>query len=287
LLTLYLNNSLGEEYFYKADNSIIQNSNKQTGATNQGLANCHLKRCLMFSELDKSKTIKISEIKNLTGGGQITARAIYSKNDVVKLCATSIIEVNVKPLLDDSNGTDKNSLIRRIIDILFCSTFTFDKTEVDNITIFEANLYYKSTEFLDKIRVVFTNILFEYLQLLYQQKNNIDFFIPESVRLRSLEYIQSSNTLHNIFIELCEEDQTENAFLKLDDIIKMITSSVYFSQLSKKEQSNFKNSTIKEYFKTNDLYSKKYYERKKINGVDYRSILTGFKIKSIGDNTDE
>ena len=287
LLTLFLKNSLGCDYFYKADNSILQTSSKQSGATNQGLANCHLKRCLMFSELDKSKTIKISEIKNLTGGGQITGRAIYSKNDVVKLCASSIIELNVKPLLDDSIGTDKNSLIRRIIDILFCSTFTFDKTEVDNITIFEANLYYKSTEFLDKIRVVFTNILFEYLQLLYQQKNNIDFFIPESVRLRSLEYIQSSNTLHNIFIELCEEDQTENAFLKLDDIIKMITSSVYFSQLSKKEQSNFKNSTIKEYFKTNDLYSKKYYERKKINGVDYRSILTGFKIKSIGDNTDE
>jgi len=286
LLTLFLKNSLGTDYFYKADNSILQTSSKQTGGTNQGLANCHLKRCLIFSELDKSKTIKISEMKNLTGGGDITARGIYSKNDVVKLCCTSIIEVNVKPLLDDTNGTDKNSLIRRIIDILFCSTFTFDKTKVNNINIFEANIFYKSTEFLDKIRVIFTNILFEYLQLLYQQKNNIDFFIPESVQRRSLEYIQSSNTLHNIFIELFEEDQTENAFLKLDDIIKMITSSVYFSQLSKKQQSEFKTSTIKEYFKTNDIYKEHYRDRKRINNIDYRSLLMGFKIKSINEDED-
>lgn len=286
LLTLFVKNSLGNDYFYKADNSILQNSNKQTGGTNQGLANCHLKRCLIFSELDKSKTIKISEMKNLTGGGDITARAIYSKNDVVKLCCTSIIEVNVKPLLDDTNGTDKNSLIRRIIDVLFCSTFTFDKSKVDNITIFEANIFYKSTEFLDTIRVIFTNILFEYLHLLNKQNYNIDFFIPESIKKRSLDYIQSSNTIHNIFIELFEEDQTENAFLKIDDIIKMITSSVYFSQLSKKQQSEFKTSTIKEYFKTNDIYKEHYRDRKRLNNVDYRSILTGFKIKSINENED-
>jgi len=288
LINLFNKNSLGDDYYYKADNSILQVSNKSTGGTNQGLANCHLKRCLIFSELDKSKTIKISEMKNLTGGGNITARGLYSKNDVVKLFATSIIEVNVKPPLDDLQGTDTNSLIRRIIDILFNSKFTFDKNEIDNITIFEANLYYKSTEFLDKIRVVYTNIIFEYLQLLHQQNYNIDYFIPDSIKKRSLDYIQSSNTIHNIFLELFEEDTEDKSFLKVDDIISTITSSVYFSQLTKKQQGEFKASTIKEYFKKNDLYSKNYYDRKKINNIDYRNILSGYRYKlKSNDETDE
>lgn len=288
LLTLFNKNSLGNDYYYKADNAILQVSNKSTGGTNQGLANCHNKRCLMFSELDKSKTIKISEMKNLTGGGNITARGLYTKNDVVKLCATSIIEVNVKPLLDDIQGTDTNSLIRRIIDILFSSKFTFDKDEIDNITIFEANIYYKSTEFLDKIRVVFTNMLFEYLQLLHKQNYNIDFFIPNSIKKRSLDYIQSSNTIHNIFLELFEEDKQVNSFLKLDDVILTISSSVYFNQLTKKQQGEFKNSTIKEYFKTNDTYKKSYYDRKKINNIDYRNVLMGYRYKvKFNDENDE
>jgi len=284
LLNLFNKNSLGDDYYYKADNSILQVSNKSTGSTNQGLANCHNKRCLMFSELDKSKTIKISEMKNLTGGGNITARGLYSKTDVVKLCATSIIEVNVKPLLDDIQGTDTNSLIRRIIDILFSSKFSFDPDdEIDNITIFKGNLYYKSTEFLDKIRVVFTNIIFEYLQLLHKQNYNIDYFIPESIKKRSLDYIQSSNTIHNIFIELFDENKEDNSFIKIDDVITTITSSVYFNQLSKKQQGEFKNSTIKEYFKKNDTYKKSYYDRKKINNIDYRNVLIGYKLKTILD----
>lgn len=286
LLNLFNKNSLGDDYYYKADNSILQVSNKSTGGTNQGLANCHNKRCLIFSELDKSKTIKISEMKNLTGGGNITARGLYSKNDVVKLTATSIIEVNVKPLLDDIQGTDTNSLIRRIIDILFSSKFTFDKDEIDNITVFEANIYYKSTEFLDKIRVIFTNIIFDYLQLLHKQNYNIDYFIPNSIKKRSLDYIQSSNTIHNIFIELFEEDKEDNSFIKIDDVISTITSSVYFNQLTKKQQGEFKNSTIKEYFKMNDTYKKSYYERKRINGNYYRNIIMGYKIKTLTDDED-
>jgi len=286
LINLFNKNSLGDEYFYKADNSILQVSNKSTGSTNQGLANCHLKRCLMFSELDKSKTIKISEMKNLTGGGHITARGLYSKNDVVKLCATSIIEVNVKPLLDDIQGTDTNSLIRRIVDILFGSKFTTDKNEIDNITIFEANAYYKSTEFLDKIRVVYTNIIFEYLQLLHKQNYNIDYFIPESIKKRSLDYIQSSNIIHNIFIELFDESKEDNSFLQIDNVITTITSSNYFNQLTKKQQGEFKNSTIKLYFKTNDTYKSLYHERKRINGINYRNILMGFKLKIMTDDED-
>jgi hypothetical protein len=223
-------------------------------------------------------------MKNLTGGGNITARGLYTKNDVVKLSATSIIEVNVKPLLDDIQGTDTNSLVRRIIDILFSSKFTFDKTEIDNITVFEGNVYYKSTEFLDKIRIVYTNIIIEYLQLLHKQNYNIDYFIPNSIKKRSLDYIQSSNTIHNIFIELFDENKEDNSFIKIDEVILTISSSVYFNQLSKKQQGEFKNSTIKEYFKTNDTYKKSYYERKRINGIDCRNVLMGYKIKCNNEN---
>ena len=97
----------------------------------------------------------------------------------------------------------------------------------------------------------------------------IDTFKPESVKQRSLNYLQNSYDIHTIFTELFEMRQDENKELYLNwkgdakegdkdwtltKIVSKLRNSEGFRQLSKSKQKEYNVEEITKFFKTNKIY---------------------------------
>ena len=86
------------------------------------------KRFVVFSEPNLGQTLCVSTIKELTGGGQICARDIYSSDTKKNLNAIIVLETNKKLLLDEDD-TDKACITERFIHIQLKSVFKKAFTE--------------------------------------------------------------------------------------------------------------------------------------------------------------
>ena len=76
------------------------------------------KRAIFFSEPDITHPLNVASLKELSGGGELNARDLYSSKMETVLMAIVIMEVNQRPSL---NGTDSDSdaLREKLLDFLF------------------------------------------------------------------------------------------------------------------------------------------------------------------------
>jgi hypothetical protein len=65
--------------------------------------------------------------------------------------------------------------------------------------------------------------------------------------------------------------------LKLKDVCDEIKDSELYLNLDKKDKRKFNNKYIYEFIEKNKLFRGKYFERKKINGEEFRNIIIGYK----------
>ena len=77
------------------------------------------KRCVIYSEPNKEMNLKNNTLKELSGGKQINARGLYSKNTETILHATNIILCNNIPKLDDVD----EAISQRLLVVPFRSLF--------------------------------------------------------------------------------------------------------------------------------------------------------------------
>jgi len=194
-----------------------------------------------------------------------------------------------KPPLAE-NPTDGDE--RRIIDILFGSKFTTDKNLWNDAKrIYKANGKYLLVEWLKAHSNALLNILFKQ----YRKFIAADSLIipPESVKQRSLHYIQESLDIHNIFVELFEKrnpliadtyqkfkkpkdgssNQAQWLFddtdWKLTDIMKQLKSSNQFRDLihkSRTKKTKYTDDYIVDFFQSNFLYKPDCYTKTAKNG---------------------
>ena len=128
------------------------------------------------------------------------------------------------------------------------------------------------TELIGKHKNTMLNILVDNLLLVKEQHYNVDAFKPDSVRKRSLAYLQNSYDIHNIFMALfelrCEAniDKYKNAKDEPSDedwtiykIVQSIRKSAEFYDLDKKRQKEYKAEVIEEFFKKNAFYKNSLY----------------------------
>ena len=133
--------SLGN-YGMIGNNSLLTDTHK-TGA-NPELANIGGKRYVVFREVPERSRFENSAVKELTGGGNICARTLFEKTTTKNLYLTLVVEVNQKPKFKEE-ATQGD--IRRLIDLLYRSTFTDNEQDVDPQNyIYPANPLYKSKE---------------------------------------------------------------------------------------------------------------------------------------------
>ena len=237
-------------------NSIVLCEQRRQGANNE-LANISKKRLVIAREPPKKENVKLSNslLKELTGGGEISARKIYSDNEKTFLFITLIIECNKKPLLEEE-PTEAD--MRRIIDLLFENKFTEDKTLINNKNIFEKNKYYIQDEFREKYKYALIKILFEHNKDHY--KNNL--IIPESVKKRTLKYVESSVEILEWFNYTYEkiDNYIIHDYIKISDINEELKNSEYYNSLDKKEKRKLTRDKLINFFRENPLFKNNFNE---------------------------
>ncbi len=236
---------LGDYYYTGDNNCLIQ---KQSGA-NQSLANMKGKRMVVLEEPDENIPLNFCIIKMMTGGNEINARALYEKCTKTILVLTLIIECNKKPKL---NGDTGDSMIRRLLDILFPSKWKAkdapDRYKGDGYKDADPNLKEKLTEIAP--------VMFHYL-IKFMTDNNLNYDniynikVSKSIHDRGMEYIESNNPLKELIEDVAEKvkivvDKEKPPLLSVKDLYKFIKQGDFWRASTHKFKRQYgKNNFIK------------------------------------------
>lgn len=264
-------------YFESVSPTIFSENqkSKSSAGANPEIAKLDKKRYVVAKEPQKDAPLHNSVIKDITGGGTTSGRMLYSSKTQVKLCLTAVMECNDKPPFSEA---PKDADAERINDIFFGSKFCADKEEWD-ITTGESNNIYPLDSGLKPTLMnslihknTMLNILIHNLLLVKEKNYNVDYFKPESVKKRSLAYLQNSYDIHNIFKTLFEirteanKDKYENWKGVISDedwtlskIALAIRKSSEFYDLPKSKQKEYKADMIEEFFRKNNFYKSNVY----------------------------
>ena len=260
------------------------------------------KRLIIYREPDADqKKICFSTVKELTGGSKINARMNYSNDTDTTLRGTHIMECNKRPKID---GRLDESVLRRVKDIPFVSTFTEDKNLLEKAdvlqNVYEANTYYKSDEFKKKYKFALFKLLTTYISNFHtkHKKCVCDYFpTPDSIVARSKEYIKSSDEIREWFDTVYEtvdvKDKSkkeiieEGLYVTMKDVFKEFQISDYYSNLSKADKRTKNYKYFNEYASSNINFKVYYYNRYKTGDIDKYSILVGFSKRLNEDDCDE
>jgi phage/plasmid-associated DNA primase len=271
--------------------------NKNSAGANPEIAGIDKKRYVVTKEPQKDALLHNNIIKDFTGGGCIKARMNYSNKTTVKLYLTLVMECNVKPNFSE---VPKDADAERINDILFGSKFCNDEKEWDKTTGQTNHTYPLDTtlkvELKEKHRNTMLNILLSNLLMVKEKNYDVDSFKPESVKQRSLTYLQDSYDIHTIFTSLFEKRIETNAkdYVnwkgdKVDEdwtvakVISCIMKSKEFNELPKSKKREYKKENIEQFFKTNSFYKSSIYTDNKKHAL----FIKGWRLKLVDEGLDE
>jgi phage/plasmid-associated DNA primase len=264
-------------YFVSVSPTIFSENqkNKSSAGANPEIAKLDKKRYIVSKEPQKDAPLHNNIIKDLTGGGNTSARMLYSSKTQVKLCGTNVMECNEKPPFSEA---PKDADAERINDILFGSFFTGEEDKWDTNTGETNGVFPLDAGLKEKLKGsvlhknTMLNMLIYNLLEVKAQGYNVDFFKPESVKQRSLAYLQNSYDLHNIFKYIFEKREEANAEQykdwkgnandddwTLSKIAQAIRKSTEFYDMPKKKQKEYSAEVIEEFFRKNNFYKTSVY----------------------------
>lgn len=261
------------QYGFLGNNSILFEKNK-TGS-NPEKACLHQKRCVIFREPCERDKFQNAIVKELTGGGNFSARSHYEKYTEKELHMTMIVECNKRPLFAEE---PQDAELRRLIDVHFKSKFVTNKSEVDETKhIYLANAMYKTKEFQEKHKFALLKILFnthkEY------KNNNYTLEIPKNIEDRSKQYLELSCNIVEWFKESYKITDDPKNILKLKDLFDGFKASDYYDNLTKIEKRKYNKKYFVDHVSEN-IFFKKYYH---VRYGDYRNVLNYCAIKTNDD----
>ena len=222
------------EYAYKLSIEILTKEVKKTGA-NPELANLHKKRMVVSNEPEDGCKLQMGIIKELTGGNEISARGLYNGNTKTQLNMVLVVECNKKPLL---NGRMDTSVLERIVDIPFESTFVSNPEDVDESKgIYPSNLDYKT----DAWQTEHSSAFFHYIL----ENAEKTLYVPDRIKNLSKQYVLGSDEMYGWVMENYETtDNTE--YVKLKDVFDLYKASDLYSNLTKLEKRNLNKNAFSE-----------------------------------------
>ena len=249
-------------------NTAILTEDEKTGG-NPEKAKLHRKRIVGFKEPDAEKQLLNSNIKSLTGGGNVSGRMLYSNNTNIVLCMIMIMECNDKPKFKSQTGDAEGE---RVVDLLFPNKFTSKPDEVNGVNVFMQNPEYKTIEWKESHRDAFLQILIESYKSL--QANNHILTIPQNVEDRTTIYLNESLPIITIFNEKYVKTGNNNDILKLKEVFNYLKTSNAYYDLPKVSQRKCTYNSMCDIMKKNAVFRSAYKERH--NGL--RNILIGYKL---------
>ncbi len=273
LLNDLMRMALGD-YGYKGNNSTL--SEKMKSGACVELANFHKVRFIQFSEPDISHPINVATMKELTGGGEINARGLYSSKTTTTLEAILVVEANEKPSLNGSDA-DSNALKERTRDILFESSFTAktdEEVDEDN-KIFKQEPYYKTYEFQKNHCCALLNYIMQY--------EGIDkIYTPDCVAKRSQEYLLGNDVIYETVIDNIVE--CDNDFVKVSDLYEVFKFSDCYINMNKSDKRKYNLKHFKHTIQLHSQFKKYYKENYQYDKTRVRNVLLGFRLLDESDN---
>jgi len=256
------------DYAYEGNTNVL--TEKIKNGANPELANMDKKRMIIYKEFNTEDKLRLDVLKKLVDNEFINARGLYSSKTETKLEATNIMEVNTRIKFSGKIGGDSEA--RRLVDVLFESTFTDDPDVLNDTTrsyVYEKDKRFKAKEFKQEHRCA----LFKYIV----DNARKEIYVPPIVKARTNEYIDKNDELLNWFNDNYELTKEETDIVKVKDIFELYKESDEYLALYKKERPNL--SRFTEDIKSNKHLRSKYKERIKIQQTNttLRSVLQGVK----------
>jgi len=263
-------------YGMLGNNNLLFENSKM--GSNPEKANMHKKRYIVFREPPSNKKFENSIVKEITGGGNFSARGHFESETQKELNNTMICECNEKPLFKDKI---MEAEIRRLIDIYFRASFTTDETLLDdNKYIYKADPYYKTTEFQESYKCVLFKIIADRHKIYYHTNSSIIKLSP-SIISRTQSYLESCCDIVGWFKDTYTEDITKHITMK--DIYEDFKNSETYLDLSRQKKENYSKIKFFDLLRTN-IFFKKYYTDKL--GIEKNIILKWYKPDIIIDISD-
>jgi len=267
------------DYSYEGNTNIL--TEKIKNGANPELAQINKKRMVIYKEFNDDDKLRLDVLKKLVDNEVINARGLYSSKTETKLEATNIMEVNSR--IKFSGKISGDSEARRLVDVLFESTFTDDPDILNDTTrshVYEKDKRFKAKEFkLDHRCALFKYII---------DKAKKEIYVPDIVKARTNEYIDKNDDLLNWFNDNYELTTEETDIVKIKEVFDLYKESDEYQALYKKERPNL--SRFTEDVKSNKHLRSKYKERLKIqhSNTTLRSVLQGVRcIDKDDDDNDE
>lgn len=262
-------------YFHELNTATLCNTHRAEMC--QDLANLNKKRMALASEPDEKSAFQIGMIKNVTGNDTINARAMYEKNTVVNVVATTVCECNKKPKLE---GRMDDAIERRLLDIPFRSSFKSDPENHHGDYIFKKDMTVATAEFAQEHRCALFVYLLPYVQKLYDINFNLDAHIPESILARNREYMEDSDEFKAWLDEHYERVGDGDAFLLSKEMYHLYVETQH-PKIPKKQQREQNYKWFSREIQSNMFVKTDYKERHQptINGkqADYYRVLIGWR----------
>ena len=244
---------------------------KIKAGANPEVANFHKKRFITFAEPDTQYPINTATMKELSGGGELNARQLYSGNTKTILEAIIVLESNEKPEL---NGTDADSIAlkERIRDVLFESSFTAkcdDEVDTDNY-IFKQNPYYKSTEFQQSHRCALLKYIMDY--------EGIDvIYTPPCVAERSQEYLLGNDKIYGFVSNKVIPEK--DSWVKISELYSLFKLDDSYINMNKSDKRKYNLAYFKTTIQKHSKFRRHYREEHQYDNTRVRNVLYNFAFK--------
>lgn len=241
LSNLY-NSTLTSTYFYKGSTSTLLDAKLKSGG-NPEVANMNKKRFVVFSEPPNSSTLNMGVLKDITGGGSINARTLYSKNCECLLENITSFICNEKPNIGGDVG---DAEMRRFINIPYEQKYSINEEKIAK-GYKKANLYYKTKEFQEENKVHLFNYLLTH--------DYIEPYIPKCIVEETKKYLFGADNTSSYFEDKVEFTENKDDVLTLRDL-----TDIYKEQFSQgsRDYRNFTVKKMEEMLKRNVIWGDKW-----------------------------
>jgi phage/plasmid-associated DNA primase len=277
---------VGHDHYNYSNPSILTERRKSD--LNQGIANMHKKRVVLWSELPKNGVMIGAVIKELTGGDLINARGLYSKDTNTVIQMSGFMLVNGIPRSDVMDG----GLARRLIVIIFRSLF---KDAEEMMTMANVKHVYKkdgaldTNEFRDKFKLTLFHILLDYFAP-FKANGHMMPRAPKSIRDASQKYMEDSDELMTWFNEFYEKTEEPNACVQIKDMYTQYKQSDLYSNMNKSEKRATNAKSMIELVEKHPTLRVSYVERLRYGTAtkqkNIRNAIVGYRVRPVEEDSD-
>ena len=287
LVSKLYRDTVGRAYYEYSTTSIL--TEKKKGSLSQEVANLHKRRAVVWSEPAKQSVLQGSMIKELTGGDQVNACGLYSKNTTTLTMFSGFMLCNDIPRVDSVDG----GLARRLLVVPFRSLFKTPE-EIAKLSntenVYEALSYYDSQPFRDAFRLTFFHVLSRYY-LEFKRDGYLMKRIPKTISDLSAQYLADSDDFMGWFNDVFEG--AEGEYVQLKDVWQHFKASDLYMNMSKAEKRVMNKKRMIENVMKKPALRSAFKDRHQavLNGrqKNARNVLMGYRLKveQVSDDDDD